>query len=216
MAAAGLRAGTGSGVQADSSAPSFEERWQACRVEPRERRAPSRVELEAAAGRTIPDVLASNLDVVFVGINPGLWSGAVGHHFARPGNRFWKALHLSGFTDRIVSPFEDADLIRSCIGLTNLVARATATAAELTKEELRAAPSLLDRKLTPLRPRIVAVLGIGAYRTAFGRPKASLGLQDGWIGEAPVWVLPNPSGLNAHHQIDDLAARFAEVRSALA
>ena len=216
MAAAGLRAGTGSGVQADSSTPSLEERWQACRVEPREQPAPSRVELDAARGRTIPDVLASNLDVVFVGINPGLWSGAIGHHFARPGNRFWKALHVSGFTDRIVSPFEDARLLRCGIGLTNLVARATAAAAELTEEELRAAPSLLDRKLTPLRPRIVAVLGIGAYRAAFARPKAPLGRQDRWIGVAPVWVLPNPSGLNAHHQLDDLAARFAEVRAALA
>ena len=185
-------------------------------MEPSEDRAPSRAELDAARGRTIPDVLAPNLDVVFVGINPGLWSGAVGHHFARPGNRFWKALHRSGFTDRIVSPFEDAGLLRSGIGLTNLVARATATAAELSKEELRAAPSLLDRKLAPLRPRIVAMLGIGAYRTAFARPEASLGPQDRWIGEAPMWVVPNPSGLNAHHQIDDLAARFAEVRSALA
>ena len=176
---------------------------------------PSKAELEAARGRMIPDVLGSDLDVVFVGINPGLWSGAVGHHFARPGNRFWKALHGSGFTERLLSPLEDASLLRSNLGLTNLVARTTATAAELSADEIRAGARELEDRLSPLHPRFVAVLGIGAYRTGFGRRDAALGSQDEALSGARLWVLPNPSGLNAHYQLDELTQRFRALRDAV-
>jgi TDG/mug DNA glycosylase family protein len=176
---------------------------------------PTKDELEAARGRVIPDVLGSDLDVVFVGINPGLWSGAVGHHFARPGNRFWKALHGSGFTDRQLSPHEDASLLERKLGVTNLVARTTATADELSSDELREGARRLRERLEPLRPRIVVVLGIGAYQKGFGRPRSAFGPQDEELGASRLWVLPNPSGLNAHHQVDDLVRRFREVRRAL-
>ena len=175
---------------------------------------PSRDELEAARGRTIDDVLAPGLDVVFVGINPGLWSGATGHHFARPGNRFWKALHGSGFTDRVLSPAEDVDLPTYGLGVTNLVGRTTARADELTPEELRDGAATLVDKLERVRPRALAVLGIDAYRRAFN-PKATLGRQEDRIGDAEVWVLPNPSGLNAHYQLDALVALFTELRTSL-
>jgi TDG/mug DNA glycosylase family protein len=178
-------------------------------------RGPSKAELQRAHGRTIPDVLASDLTIVFVGINPGLWSGTVGHHFARPGNRFWKALHGSGFTDRVLSPFEDAALLESNLGLTNLVARTTATADELSRSELREGSRLLAERLSPLRPGTVAILGIGAYRTAFERPRAVLGPQEETLGAARLWVLPNPSGLNAHYQLDALIERFRELREAV-
>jgi double-stranded uracil-DNA glycosylase len=176
---------------------------------------PSKAELEAARGRTIPDVLGPELDVVFVGINPGLWSGAVGHHFARPGNRFWKTLQGSGFTDRLLSPLEDASLLERNLGLTNLVARTTATAAELDANEIRRGAEELDARLEPLRPRFVAVLGIGAYRTGFGRRGAALGSQEDDLGGARLWVLPNPSGLNAHYQLDDLVERFRALRDSV-
>ena len=175
----------------------------------------SKGELEAARGRTIPDVLGPELDVVFVGINPGLWSGAVGHHFAGPGNRFWKALHPSGFTDRLLSPPENAALLGRRLGVTNLVARTTASADELSADELSAGATALEDRLAPLRPRIVAVLGMGAYRTGFGRPKATLGAQEESLGGSRLWVLPNPSGRNAHYQLDDLVERFEELRSTL-
>lgn len=175
---------------------------------------PSKAELEAARGRTIPDVLGRDLDVVFVGINPGLWSGAVGHHFARPGNRFWKALHGSGFTDHEWSPFDDQDLPTLGLGITNLVDRTTASAAELTAEELRTGRGALEAKIARFRPDVVAILGITAYRTGFDRTKADLGPQDDALAESAVWVLPNPSGLNAHHQLDDLIRRFADLRAA--
>jgi TDG/mug DNA glycosylase family protein len=151
---------------------------------------------------------------VFVGINPGLWSGAVGHHFARPGNRFWKALHGAGFTERVLSPFDDASLLERGLGVTNLVERTTPNAAELSDDELRDGARRLAERLEPLRPCFVAVLGIGAYRTAFGRPAASIGPQEERLGEARVWVLPNPSGLNAHYQLDALIEQFRELRSA--
>jgi len=177
---------------------------------------PSKEDPEAARDRTIPDVLGPDLDVVFVGINPGLWSGAVGHHFARPGNRFWKALHGSGFTDRLVPPLEDASLLGWNLGLTNLVARTTATADELVAEEIRRGAVELEARLEPFRPRFVAMLGIGAYRTGFGRRDASLGPQEDDLGGARLWVLPNPSGLNAHYQLDDLVQRFRALRDAVA
>jgi TDG/mug DNA glycosylase family protein len=176
---------------------------------------PTKEELERARGRAIPDVLAPGLAVVFVGINPGLWSGAVGHHFARPGNRFWKALHGSGFTDRVVSPLEDAALLAWDLGLTNLVARATATAGELSRDELREGARRLAERLAPLRPGTVAVLGIGAYRTGFERPRAVIGPQEQMLGRSRLWVLPNPSGLNAHYQLDALIERFRELRNSV-
>lgn len=176
---------------------------------------PSKSDLEAARGRSIPDVLASGLDVVFVGIDPGLWSGAVGHHFARPGNRFWKALRGAGFTDRVVSPFDDGSLLERGLGITNLVNRTTATADELSDDEVREGTRRLTERLGPLRPRFVAVLGIGAYRTGFGRPKAEVGPQEERLGDARLWVLPNPSGLNAHYQLDALVERFSRLREAV-
>jgi TDG/mug DNA glycosylase family protein len=176
---------------------------------------PSKAELEAARGRTIPDVLGPSLDVVFVGINPGLWSGTVGHHFARPGNRFWRTLHGAGFTDRLLSPLEDAALLEYGLGVTNLVARTTATADELTADELREGARRLGERLGSLRPRIVVVLGIGAYRTGFGRPKAALGEQMERLGNSRLWVLPNPSGINAHYQLDALVEGFRELRDAI-
>ena len=175
---------------------------------------PTREQLEVARERTIPDVLADQLRVVFVGINPGLYSGAVGHHFARPGNRFWKALHLAGITDDVWLPSEDRNLLSIGIGITNIVGRATATAAELSAAELREGRRALGSKIERFRPAGVAILGVTAYRTGFERPKASFGLQDERFQGATLWVLPNPSGLNAHHQLDDLIRRFSELRAA--
>jgi TDG/mug DNA glycosylase family protein len=163
---------------------------------------------------TIPDVLAPGLRVVFVGINPGLYSGAVGHHFARPGNRFWKALHGSGLTDRLLDPSEDHELPRYGLGITNLVARATAAAADLTPDELRGGAAALEAKVAEVDPAFVAILGLGAYRTAFGRRDAPEGPRPERIGRSSVWLLPNPSGLNAHHQLPDLIERFAALRAA--
>jgi double-stranded uracil-DNA glycosylase len=177
---------------------------------------PTPAELAAATGRRVPDVLAPGLRVLFCGINPGLWSAAVGHHFARPGNRFWKALQRGGFTDRLLAPDEEAELLRQGLGITNLVDRATAGAADLTPEELRAGGRRLAAKVRSARPRVVAVLGVGAYRTAFARPGATVGPQPEPIGGVPAWVLPNPSGRGAHYQLADLAEAFAELRRSLA
>jgi double-stranded uracil-DNA glycosylase len=173
---------------------------------------PSRDRVAAASGSTVPDVLGPNLDVIFCGINPGLYSGAVGHHFARPGNRFWKALHLGGFTDRVLDPEEDEELLRYGCGITNLVARATASAAELDADELRAGARRLADVARSYAPSAVAVLGIGAARTAFRETRAKPGAQVRGLGPSLLWVLPNPSGLNAHHQVDDLGERFRELR----
>ncbi len=175
---------------------------------------PSRDELLAAADKTVPDVIGPDLSVLFCGINPGLYTAWAGHHFARPGNRFWPTLHRSGFTRRLLAPSEEHELLADGIGITNLVPRATATAAELTTEELEAGGRRLKSKLRRFRPRALAVLGIGAYRTAFGHKKAALGRQPERLGETTVWVLPNPSGLNANYQLDDLAKLFAELREA--
>jgi TDG/mug DNA glycosylase family protein len=176
---------------------------------------PSKEEIAAAAGKTVPPVIAPNLRVLFCGINPGLYTAAVGHHFARPGNRFWPALHASGFTDRLLSPFEEHELLAQGYGITNVVERATATAAELSLEEYVAGGRKLAARVRRYRPVFLAVLGVGAYRTAFARPKASLGLQPETIGDTSVWVLPNPSGLNAHYQPKDLARMFRELRLAV-
>ena len=178
-------------------------------------RKPTRAELLAATGKTIPDVIAPGLDVLFCGINPGLYSAAIGHHFARPGNRFWPTLHGAGFTDRRLAPWEDRELLRYGCGVTNLVARTTAAASELAPEELVAGRRKLLARVKRYEPRAVAVLGIGAYRDAFEQPKASLGKQSERLHDALVWVLPNPSGLNAHHQLDGLITLFRELREAV-
>lgn len=160
----------------------------------------------------MPDLIAPGLDVLFCGINPGLYSAATGHHFARPGNRFWPALHAAGFTDRLLKPWEEQLLLQDGIGITNLVPRATVAAAELTADELRAGRQRLLRKVRRFRPQCVAVVGIGAYRLAFDRPRAGLGLQPEQLETATLWVLPNPSGLNANHQLPDLVKAFGALR----
>jgi TDG/mug DNA glycosylase family protein len=161
---------------------------------------------------SLPDVLDDGLDVLFCGINPGLYSAATGHHFARPGNRFWPALHRSGFTPRQLDPAEQDELPTYRLGITNLVARETARADELTDDELRAGAVRLAEVAAQYRPMVVAIVGITAYRTAFGRKKAVLGPQDEQVGGARLWVLPNPSGLNAHYQLPALADAFAALR----
>ncbi|MEV0049456.1 G/U mismatch-specific DNA glycosylase [Saccharopolyspora shandongensis] len=173
---------------------------------------PSAEELAAAEGARIPDVLSPGLRVLFCGINPGLWSGATGHHFARPGNRFWPALHASGFTPRLLQPHEQGELPALGLGITNFVARASARAAELTDEELRAGGQVLVDKVRRFQPAWVAVVGITAYRTAFGERRATVGPQDRRIEGARVWVLPNPSGLNAHWTAGTLAAEFRQLQ----
>jgi double-stranded uracil-DNA glycosylase len=173
---------------------------------------PSPADLVAANGRSIPDVIAPDLAVLFCGINPGLWSAATGHHFARPGNRFWPALHRGGFTPRQLAPAEQELLLGYHLGITNVVARSSARAEELTPAELVAGGELLRARVAQVRPRWLAVLGVGAYRTAFGRPKAVIGEQPDALGGTRVWVLPNPSGLNAHYPLDRLAEAFAELR----
>ena len=175
-------------------------------------RRPSREEIAAAAGRTVPDLIAPGLRVLVCGINPSLYSAAVGCHFARPGNRFWRALHASGLTPRVLAPDEGAELLALGIGITTLVDRATARADELAPEEIRAGRGPLRRKARRFAPRVVAVLGIGAYRSAFDRPRAEPGPQQETLGRSRLWVLPNPSGLNAHYQLDALAAAFAALR----
>jgi double-stranded uracil-DNA glycosylase len=175
---------------------------------------PTRQQLIEAEGKTVPDVIAPGLRVLFCGINPGLYTAAVGHHFARPGNRFWPALHRSGFTEQLLSPFAERQLLLMGIGVTNVVARATATAAELNREDFIKGGRKLMAKVRRYRPQVVAVLGVGAYRVAFAQPKAVIGEQPEGIGEARVWVLPNPSGLNANYQLPDLVELFKELRRA--
>ena len=176
---------------------------------------PTRTELLAAAGKTVADVIAPHLRVLFCGINPGLYSGYTGHHFARPGNRFWPVLYAAGFTPRLLRPDDERELLPLGYGITNLVARATATAVEVSEAELLAGGHALVEKVMVYRPRVVAVLGIGAYRSAFRRPAASLGRQDEALGEAHCWVLPNPSGLNAHYSPAALAEVFREFRESM-
>lgn len=179
-----------------------------------EPRRPTRAELEAARDKRIRDVIAPGLDVLFCGINPGLYSGAIGHHFGRPGNRFWPALHLGGFTDRQLTPYDERELLDRGVGITNLVSRTTARADELSPEELKRGGINLRRKVLRNRPRTLAVLGLSSYRIAFGNPTSGIGLQPERIGETKVWLLPNPSGLNAHYQLPDLARLFADLRRA--
>src|SRR5258705_12917311 len=160
-----------------------------------EPRRPTRAEVLAAAGRTVRDVIAPRLRVLFCGINPGLYSGATGHHFARPGNRFWPVLHAAGFTPRVLKPWEERELLECGYGITNLVARATATAAELARDEFVAGGRRPERKGRRYRPEWVAVVGIGAYRSAFGRPRALVGPQPERLGPAGVWRLADAGGL---------------------
>ena len=162
--------------------------------------------------KPLRDVVGPDLRVLFSGINPSILSFERGHHFARPGNRFWPALHRSGWTPRQMSPDEDADLPALGIGITNVVDRPTRTAAELGGDEYRAGAAALAELAAAIRPCVVAVVGIGAYRVGFARPDAVVGLQDDTIGGRPAWVLPNPSGLNAHWQLPALAREFAAVR----
>lgn len=176
---------------------------------------PTREQVARAGSLTVPDVLARGLDVVLVGINPGLYTAAVGHHFARPGNRFWRALADGGFTPRVYSAFEDGALLGLGIGVTNVAARASASADELSPEELVRGGRLLLEKLQRYRPRWVAFLGIGAYRAAFSKPRAAVGRQPETLAGARVWVLPNPSGLNAHYTQERLGQLFAELKCAI-
>ncbi|HEY9880325.1 MAG TPA: G/U mismatch-specific DNA glycosylase [Leptolyngbyaceae cyanobacterium] len=176
---------------------------------------PTRAEILAAYGRVVPDVIAPDLKVLFCGINASLYSAVVGHHFARPGNRFWKALHGAGFTDRLFSPFEDHKLLNHGYGVTNIVDRATARADELEPSELLAGRDNLALKAQQFKPQWLAVLGISAYRVAFQHKKATLGPQDLTLGDTRIWVLPNPSGLNAHYQIEALQRVYRELFEAL-
>ena len=174
---------------------------------------PTREQLESARDRLLPDVTGPGLTVLFSGINPGLVSAWTGHHFARPGNRFWPALHRSGFTPRQLRPDEQDELLDLRLGVTNVVPRATARADELTREELLAGGASLRAKVVALEPAWLAIVGVTAYRTAFGQPRAAVGAQDLCIGLTRVWVLPNPSGLNAHYTPAALAAEFARLRA---
>jgi double-stranded uracil-DNA glycosylase len=175
---------------------------------------PTRAEIAAARGRSIPDLAGPGLRLLFAGINPSLYSAATGHHFARPGNRFWPALHSSGFTPRQLRPDEQHLLIGLGLGITNVVARATARADELDAAELQAGAVALAALAGTLGAAWLAILGVTAYRTAFRRPRATVGLQDDTLGGARVWVLPNPSGLNAHWSAAGLAEEFGRLRRA--
>ncbi|HEY9762856.1 MAG TPA: G/U mismatch-specific DNA glycosylase [Trichocoleus sp.] len=176
---------------------------------------PTRAEILAAYGRVVPDIIAPDLKVLFCGINASLYSAVVGHHFARPGNRFWKALHGAGFTDRLFSPFEDEKLLNYGYGVTNIVARATARADELEPSELLEGRDILSFKAQQFKPQWLAILGVSAYRVAFQHKKATLGPQDLTLGDTKIWVLPNPSGLNAHYQIEALQRVYRELFEAL-
>ena len=157
-------------------------------------------------------IVGPGLTVLFVGINPSLRSQEAGHHFARPGNRFWPTLHAAGFTPRRLAPEEDGLLPSLGIGVTNIAGRATRAASELSADELRLGARALERVVAAHRPRLVAIVGITAYRTAFGRPRAAWGLQEETLGGRPVWILPNPSGLNAHYKPADFARLYREAR----
>ena len=173
---------------------------------------PTKKQLREAINKTVRDVIAPDLHILFCGINPGLYTAAVGHHFARPGNRFWPTLYAAGFTERLLTPFDERELLKSGYGITNVVRRTTASADLLTKEEIQEGGKRLMVKVLRYRPRVVAILGIGAYRVAFSQPKAVIGKQEQMMGPTSVWVLPNPSGLNANYQTADLVKLFKELR----
>jgi double-stranded uracil-DNA glycosylase len=181
---------------------------------------PTREEILAAEGKKVPDVIAPGLKVLFCGINPGLYTAVIGHHFGRPGNRFWPTLYAAGITPRLLSPYEERELLDYGYGITNLVARATAAADALSSHELVEGGQALVDKIRRYRPRFLGVLGLTAYRTAFHRPKTQIGLQEERLGAGPeyngarLWVLPNPSGLNAHYQLADLARLYRDLNEA--
>ncbi len=173
---------------------------------------PTKAQLLAAHTKRVPDLVAKDLIVLFAGINPGLYTAAIGRHFGRPGNRFWPALEAGGFTPRLFSPFESDRLLDLNYGITNVVDRPTARADELTNEELRAGGKRLAAKVKRWRPTVVAFVGIGPYRIISGVKDARVGLQKDLFGGSYAWVLPNPSGLNAHYQPAALAELFGELR----
>lgn len=177
---------------------------------------PTKEDLADAVNRTVDDLIGPDLKVLFCGINPGLYSGATGLHFARPGNRFWKVLHQAGFTPRLLDPSEEHLLLTEGYGITCFVERTTARADELSREEYEEGGRILVGKLNKYKPRVLAVLGIGAYRTAFGKKTATVGLQEELVAETPVWLLPNPSGLNANYQLDAMVELFARLRKSMA
>lgn len=167
--------------------------------------------LQGPAGLTVPDVIKPGLRVLFCGINPGLMSGALGQHFARPGNRFWKVLHLSGFTERVLAPSEQWSLLDRGIGITNLVPTTTRSANDLSAEQLREGAGMLEKKVARWQPAFVAVLGMQAFRTAFHQPRATIGEQVGLLSGARLWLLPNPSGLQARYGLGEMVALFTEL-----
>lgn len=176
---------------------------------------PTREAIASAYGKTVPDLIAPGLKVLFVGINPSLYSAAVGHHFARPGNRFWPALRAGGFTPRLFAPWEGPALLSLGVGITNIVPHATATAAELTNDDYLDGARLLTAMLLESRPRFTAFVGITSYRIAFGQKHATVGPQPSRLAGSSVWVLPNPSGLNAHYQPVELGRLFGKLREAV-
>ena len=178
-------------------------------------RKPSASDLAAARGRGVRDLIRPELRLLFCGINPSLYSAAVGHHFARPGNRFWKTLTLAGFTPRTLSPAEEEELLVCGIGVTNVVDHATASAAELTPDDYASGARQLARKVRRTRPQCVAFLGLDAYRRVTAQPRARLGLQPLDFAGVRTWALPNPSGLNAHYQLPALAAAYRELAAEL-
>ncbi len=184
------------------------------RSQPSSRR-PTPDTILAAAGCHIPDLIAPNLTVLFCGINPGLYSAAMKHHFARPGNRFWPALHLAGFTPRVLTPYESADLLEAGYGITSLVRRATANAREVAPSELVSGKNRLARKVRDYRPRWVAVLGAQAYRSAFKQPEARIGQQPNMLAGTGIWLLPSPSGANGSYPLVDLVHKLQEFRDAI-
>lgn len=180
--------------------------------EPHRPAKPTRAELAEAVHKTVSDLVRPGLRVLFCGINPGLYTAAIGHHFGRPGNRFWPALYGAGFTSRLLHPWEERELLEAGLGITNVVPRTTATAAELNADDYAAGGRRLVATVQHYQPTVLAVLGVGAYRSAFARKGATLGLQNETIGAACIWVLPNPSGLNANYQLVDLVRLFRELR----
>lgn len=176
---------------------------------------PTKEDMLDAVNRTVADLIGYDLKVLFCGINPGLYSGATRMHFAKPGNRFWKVLYGAGFTSRQLQPWEEEELLESGYGITCFCKRTTARADELTAEEIIEGGRVLEKKIVKYRPKVLAVLGMGAYRTAFDDPKATLGLQEKTIGGARIWLLPNPSGLNAHYQLADFIELFKELKQSV-
>jgi TDG/mug DNA glycosylase family protein len=176
---------------------------------------PTKADLAAAVGQTVPDIIAPNLHILFCGINPSVYSAVVGHHFARPGNRFWPTLHRAGFTPRLFKPEEGTELLALGYGITNIFERATVAAADLTIDELAEGGQQLRARVQHYQPRVLAILGISAYRLAFNQPRAVLGQQPDSIGTTQLYILPNPSGLNAHYTPTDLARVYGEFRQSI-